>query len=75
MPITAFSKQWGCELDVEQRLRLHGDLKDGLAAVESFELGEGEGAKQREARALRQRQASNVIAQLLNRIAKGEGCA
>ena len=42
--------------------------KDGPVSVAKFELGEGDEPEQREARALRQRQASDVIAQLLGRI-------
>lgn len=45
-----------------------GYRKDGPVAVAKFELGEGDGPEQREARALRQRQASDVIAQILSRI-------
>ena len=42
--------------------------KDGPVAIAKFELGEGDEQYQREARMLRQRQASNVIEQLLKRI-------
>lgn len=45
-----------------------GYRKDGPVSVAKFELGEGDEAEQREARALRQRQASDVIDQLLARI-------
>lgn len=45
-----------------------GYRKDGPVAVAKFELGESGEAEQREARALRQREASNVIEQLLARI-------
>jgi hypothetical protein len=45
-----------------------GYRKDGPVAVAKFELGEGDEQYQREARTLRQRQASNVIEQLLKRI-------
>lgn len=45
-----------------------GYRKDGPVSVAKFELGEGDGPEQREARALRQRQASEVIEQLLVRI-------
>ena len=48
--------------------RTEGYRKDGPVSVAKFELGEGEEAEQREARALRQRQASDVIEQLLGRI-------
>ena len=44
-----------------------GYRKDGPVAVAKFELGESGEAEQREARALRQRQASDVIEQLLAR--------
>jgi hypothetical protein len=50
-----------------------GYRKDGPVSVAKFELGEENAPEQREARALRQRQASDVIAQLLERIEKGEG--
>jgi hypothetical protein len=42
--------------------------KDGPVSVAKFELGESDEPEQREARALRQRQASDVIEQLLARI-------
>jgi hypothetical protein len=45
-----------------------GYRKDGPVAVAKFELGEGDEAEQREARALRQREASEVIEQLLARV-------
>jgi hypothetical protein len=45
-----------------------GFLKDGAVAVAKFELGEGEEGELREARALRQRQANDVIEQLLTTI-------
>lgn len=44
---------------------IEGYRKDGPVAVARFELGEGDG--QREARALRQREASDVIERLLAR--------
>ncbi|MDB6100247.1 MAG: hypothetical protein JWO52_246 [Gammaproteobacteria bacterium] len=47
---------------------IEGYRKDGPVAVAKFELGEGEEPEQREARALRQREASDVIEQLLARI-------
>jgi hypothetical protein len=46
--------------------KTEGYRKDGPVSVAKFELGEGE--DEREARALRQRQVSDVIAQLLGRI-------
>ncbi len=46
-----------------------GYRKDGPVSVAKFELGEADEPEQREARALRQRQASDVIEQLLGRIA------
>lgn len=52
--------------------KVEGYRKDGPVAVARFELGEGDAAEQREARALRQRQASDVIMRLLDRIAQGE---
>ena len=48
--------------------KTEGYRKDGPVSVAKFELGEGDEPEQREARALRQRQASDVIAQLLGRI-------
>jgi hypothetical protein len=48
--------------------KVEGYRKDGPVWVAKFELGEGEEAEQREARILRQRQASDVIEQLLARI-------
>jgi hypothetical protein len=45
-----------------------GYRKDGPVAVAKFELGESDESEQREARALRQREASDVIEQLLARI-------
>jgi hypothetical protein len=47
---------------------VEGYRKDGPVSVAKFELGEGDEAEQRELRALRQRQASDVIEQLLARI-------
>ena len=47
---------------------VEGYRKDGPVAVAKFELGEGDEAALREARALRQRQASDLIMELLNRI-------
>lgn len=51
-----------------QDANVAGYLKDGPVAVARFELGEGDEADQREARMLRQRQASDVIEQLVTRI-------
>ena len=48
--------------------KVEGYRKDGPVAVACFELGEDDGADQREARMLRQRQVSNLIEQLLARI-------
>ena len=47
---------------------VEGYRKDGPVAVALFELGEGDETDQREARVLRQREASTVIEQLLARI-------
>jgi len=47
---------------------VEGFRKDGPVSVAKFELGEGDEAEQREVKALRQRQASDVIEQLLARI-------
>lgn len=48
--------------------RVEGYRKDGPVSVAKFELGESDEPEQREARALRQRQASDVIEQLLANI-------
>lgn len=48
---------------------IEGYLKDGPVAVAKFELGEGDEPEQREMRALRQRDASDVIDRLLKGIA------
>ena len=48
--------------------KTEGYRKDGPVSVAKFELGESDEAEQREARALRQRQASNLIDRLLARI-------
>ncbi|MDO9480733.1 MAG: antitoxin [Hydrogenophaga sp.] len=55
--------------------KTEGYRKDGPVSVAKFELGEGDETAQREARALRQRQASDLITQLLDLIDKGEGVA
>lgn len=48
--------------------KAEGYRKDGPVAVARFELGESEDAEQREARQLRQRQAADVIEQLVKKI-------
>ena len=48
--------------------KVEGYRKDGPVSVAKFELGESDEAEQREARALRQREASDLIDQLLARI-------
>lgn len=48
--------------------KTEGHLKDGPVSVAKFELGESNEPEQYEARILRQRQASDVIDQLLHRI-------
>lgn len=48
--------------------KVEGYLKDGPVAVARFELGDGNEPDQREVRALRQRQVSDLIDQLLKRI-------
>lgn len=48
--------------------KVEGYRKDGPVSVAKFELGEGNEPEQREARILRQRQACDVIEQLLARI-------
>jgi len=49
--------------------KTEGYRKDGPVSVAKFELGESDEPERREARVLRQRQASDVIDQLLARIA------
>ena len=51
--------------------KTEGYRKDGPVSVAKFELGEGDEPEQREARALRQRQTSDLIEQLLARLADG----
>jgi hypothetical protein len=48
--------------------KVEGYRKDGPVAVAKFELGEGEEENDREARALRQREANDVIERLLAKI-------
>ena len=48
--------------------KTEGYRKDGPVSVAKFELGEGDEPELREARALRQREASDVIARLLAHI-------
>jgi hypothetical protein len=48
--------------------RVEGYRKDGPVSVAKFELGESNEPDLREARVLRQRQASDVIGQLLGRV-------
>lgn len=48
--------------------KVEGYRKDGPVSVAKFEIGESDEADQREARALRQRQASDLIDRLLVRI-------
>nr|MBP9150545.1 antitoxin [Rhodoferax sp.] len=48
--------------------KTEGYRKDGPVSVAKFELGEGNEPEQRELRVLRQRQASDVIDQLLHRV-------
>ena len=50
--------------------KAEGYRKDGPVSVAKFELGESDELEQREARTLRQRQASDMIEQLLARIGK-----
>ena len=49
---------------------VEGYRKDGPVAAARFEVGEDDEAEQREARMLRQREVSNVIEELLARIAQ-----
>ena len=49
--------------------KTEGYRKDGAVSVAKFELGEGDDAAVREARLLRQREVSDLIERLLNRIA------
>ena len=51
--------------------KTEGYRKDGPVSVARFELGESDEPDLREAQALRQRQASDVIEQLLARIDQG----
>lgn len=51
-----------------QDAKTDGYQKDGPVSVAKFELGKSDEPEQREARILRQRQASDVIDQLLHRI-------
>jgi len=48
--------------------KAEGYRKDGPVSVAKFELGEGDDAQLREARALRQREVSDLIEQLLARL-------
>ena len=48
--------------------KIEGHRKDGPVSVARFELGEGEEPELREARLLRQRQATDVVEQLLAKI-------
>lgn len=54
---------------------IEGYRKDGPVAVAKFELGEGDAPELREARALRQREACDVVEDLLRRIRRCEGTA
>jgi hypothetical protein len=47
--------------------KAEGYRNDGSVSVARFELGEGEEPERREARRLRQRQASDLVEQLLDR--------
>ena len=49
-------------------VKTEGYRKDGPVSVAKFEQGEGDEPEQRDSRALRQRQVSDVIEQLLARI-------
>ena len=53
--------------------KTEGYRKDGPVSVAKFEIGESEELEWREARALRQRQASDLIEQLLARMGEGQG--
>ena len=48
--------------------KVDGYRKDGPVAVAKFEMGDGSGPQQREARLLRQREATDVIEDLLERV-------
>ena len=48
--------------------KTEGYREDGPVSVAKFELGEGEGYEQREARLLRQRHVNDVIEQLFTKI-------
>ena len=58
-----------------QDANTEGYRKDGPVAVAKFELGESDDADQREARALRQREVSDLMDQLLARLDQGAGQA
>ncbi len=58
-----------------QNANTEGYRKDGPVAVAKFELGESDDADQREARALRQREVSDLMDQLLARLDQGAGQA
>jgi hypothetical protein len=58
-----------------QDANTEGYRKDGPVAVAKFELGESDDADQREARALRQREVSDLIDRLLARLDQGGGQA
>ena len=62
--LSILSRRFASDVHVE------GYRKDGPVSVARFELGEGDDAGQREARALRQREASDLIEQLLVRVGK-----
>ena len=52
--------------------KTEGYRKEGPVSVAKFEIGEGEKSERREARALRQRQASDLIEQRLVRRGAGQ---
>ncbi len=58
-----------------QDANTEGYRKDGPVAVAKFELGESDDADQREARALRQREVSDLMDQLLARLDQSAGQA
>jgi hypothetical protein len=58
-----------------QDANTEGYRKDGPVAVAKFELGESDDADQREVRALRQREVSDLMDQLLARLDQGAGQA
>lgn len=62
VPLAILRGRFACEEKIE------GNRKYDPVALAEFELGEGDEQEQQEARALRQREASDVVEQLIVRI-------